>query len=428
MMGTSATTLNNNNDEMTEDTQFVKAGLFIYKVNTLVIMQIMVVEFQLEKHSHIYYDTEEDFLCRKQDLKYARLKRKEAYGGGNESNLPLGILGLYEHLANIRTDIEWADTVASRKESSQKYVSWSDFDDWKNSPSSMNNMPIFTYLIVIVSTVMMFVAMSKNMWKIEPISTNPMIGPSAQTLIGLGAKYTDYIVNQGQYYRLVTPMILHAGWIHYILNMIAIYAIGSAIEIAHGSFKTAVIFICSSIGGTILSALFLPEYISVGASGGIFGFIGACLADIVLNWNLVFGQEYNLTEKQDFWRKATIVIFLAGDIALNCMIGLTPFVDNFTHMGGLFYGFVCGIIMIEKITLERRSRSNSSNGNSSRNLMQASRTIIGCIIILLCVKFSLLYLLTGDGETSPCPSCMYTSCVEFPPWKPVDQKWWYCDK
>jgi len=79
MMGTSATTLNNNNDEMTEDTQFVKAGLFIYKVNTLVIMQIMVVEFQLEKHSHIYYDTEEDFLCRKQDLKYARLKRKEAY-------------------------------------------------------------------------------------------------------------------------------------------------------------------------------------------------------------------------------------------------------------------------------------------------------------------------------------------------------------
>ena len=62
------------------------------------------------------YDTEEEYLCRMQDFKYAQQKRKESYG--DES--PWGILGLYEHLAAIRTDIEWADDVAYRKENNLK--------------------------------------------------------------------------------------------------------------------------------------------------------------------------------------------------------------------------------------------------------------------------------------------------------------------
>ena len=62
------------------------------------------------------YDTEEDYLCRMQDFQYARQKRFEFYG--DES--PWGILGLYEHLAAIRTDIEWADDNANRKLNNQK--------------------------------------------------------------------------------------------------------------------------------------------------------------------------------------------------------------------------------------------------------------------------------------------------------------------
>ena len=57
------------------------------------------------------YDTEEDFQSRMQDFVYAQDKRRESYGDSS----PWGILGLYEHLAGIRTDIEWADDVAWRK-------------------------------------------------------------------------------------------------------------------------------------------------------------------------------------------------------------------------------------------------------------------------------------------------------------------------
>jgi membrane associated rhomboid family serine protease len=96
----------------------------------------------------------------------------------------------------------------------------------------------------------------------------------------LGAKQTSLIVIHGEWYRLFSPMFLHAGVIHYVLNMIALWFIGKAVEQCHGSMAAAILFIIPAVGGTILSALFLPEYISVGASGGIFGLIGACVADI----------------------------------------------------------------------------------------------------------------------------------------------------
>ena len=176
----------------------------------------------------------------------------------------------------------------------------------------------------------MIVELYENDWKIEQISVNPMIGPSSETLVKLGAKVTDKIVNDGQYYRIFTPMFLHAGWIHFFLNMFAVFAIGTAVEIAHGTLVSAVIFISSSIGGTILSALFLPEFISVGASGGIFGYIGACLADIFLNYNLIFDKKYDINGT-DYCRKISIIIFLISDMTINVLVGLTPFVDNFTR-------------------------------------------------------------------------------------------------
>lgn len=53
--------------------------------------------------------------------------------------------------------------------------------------------------------------------------------------------------------------------------MLALWFVGAAIEMSHGWLAAMIIFLLSAVGGSILSALFLPEAISVGASGGIFG-------------------------------------------------------------------------------------------------------------------------------------------------------------
>ena len=69
---------------------------------------------------------------------------------------------------------------------------------------------------------MMFTSIYLNDWAFEPLSINPMIGPSAETLLRLGAKDSYLIVVQSEIYRLASPMVLHAGLIHYFLNMFAV--------------------------------------------------------------------------------------------------------------------------------------------------------------------------------------------------------------
>ena len=175
----------------------------------------------------------------------------------------------------------------------------------------------------------MIVSIALNGWKVEQMDVNPMIGPSADTLILMGAKDSYLIVSEKEIWRLLSSAILHAGLVHYFINCLALWFVGAAIETTHGTLATAILFIIPAIGGTILSAIFLPEYITVGASGGIFGLIGACLSDIIMNWKHLFSDFVTENGKRN--SHLLVVVFLILDIALNCLIGLTPYVDNFTR-------------------------------------------------------------------------------------------------
>jgi membrane associated rhomboid family serine protease len=204
---------------------------------------------------------------RLRDFRFAQKKRREKYG----DERPWGILGLYDYLTGVRTDVEWAEDAAWRREHDEPYLSWTDFDSSKDTGL---NRPFFTYIFMIICTFFLILSIGLNGWTIEQPSVNPMIGPSADTLIRIGAKYTPLMFGENQWWRLVSPMVLHAGVIHYAVNMLAFWFIGKAIEQSHGFIVTAFLFIVPAFGGTILSALFLRQYISVGASGGIFGLIG----------------------------------------------------------------------------------------------------------------------------------------------------------
>ena len=253
------------------------------------------------------------------------------------------------------------------------------------------------------------------------VSVNPMLGPSAETLLRLGAKDSYLIVMEEQIWRLVTPMVLHAGLIHFILNMFALWFVGKAIEQIHGFFPAVVQFVVPAIGGTILSAIFLPEYITVGASGGIFGLIGAAISDIIMNWNLLFNEFVN--ERGARLSHARVLIVLFIDIVLNCLIGLTPFIDNFTHLGGMIYGFLCGMSTIQLVSPkffgDERERCHKFKLFFFRS--------VGLLVCMAGIIASSVVLFSGDGVKNPCPSCTKLSCIAFPPWKEKTEKWWYCD-
>jgi membrane associated rhomboid family serine protease len=216
---------------------------------------------------------------------------------------------------------------------------------------------------MIICTLVLVLSFILNGWKFEPLSVNPVLGPSSDVLIMLGAKSTDLIgkpnhynilcvfsvalcnsnllmsesllllllilVNELEIHRLITPMFLHGGVIHYGVNMMALHAVGTALEQAHGAGTTAILFVLSGIGGTIMSALFAPKFISVGASGAIFGLIGACIGDIIMHWSLLFGRTIN--GRVGCVRYLSVLLMLILEIGINFMIGLTPAIDNFTR-------------------------------------------------------------------------------------------------
>mmetsp|Transcript_24977 Transcript_24977/g.58950 ORF Transcript_24977/g.58950 Transcript_24977/m.58950 type:complete len:580 (-) Transcript_24977:951-2690(-) len=348
------------------------------------------------------------------DFQFAQEKRRKKYG----HEKPWGILGLYDHLAAIRVDVEWAEDAAWRRANGQPYLSWADFDAKKKKGA---NRPFFTYFLLFTCTIALIVSIAMNGWEVEQLDINPMIGPSAETLILMGAKDSYLIVSENEVWRVLSSAILHAGLVHYVINCLALWFVGKAIETTHGTMATAFTFIISAIGGTILSAIFLPEYITVGASGGIFGLIGACLSDIIMNWKHLFSDF--VSENGSRNNHLLVVVFLVLDIVLNCLIGLTPYVDNFTHLGGMVYGLLCGLSTMERLP----NAFFGMEENFFARVKQIATRFLGLIISIILIIITTVILLQGDGETAPCPNCQWLSCVPFPPWKSQADKWWYCD-
>ncbi|CAJ1947677.1 unnamed protein product [Cylindrotheca closterium] len=346
------------------------------------------------------------------DFQFAQEKRRKKYG----DERPWGILGLYEHLSAIRIDVEWAEDAAWRRANGQPYLSWADFDTSKRNGV---NRPFFTYFMLFICTVLLIASIAMNGWVVEPLEVNPMIGPSAQNLIRMGAKDSYLIVNDNEAWRLLSSTVLHAGLVHYFINILALWFVGKAIETSHGMVAAAILFVIPAIGGTILSAIFLPEYITVGASGGIFGLIGACLSDIIMNWKLLFSDF--ITENGKQHKHAMVIVFLLLDIALNMVLGCTPYVDNWSHLGGMGIGLLCGLSTMERLPSDFFGMEESFWSKAKQIVFR----FLGLIVSVIGIIVSATILLRGDGETTPCPSCTWLSCVPFPPTS--NQKWWYCD-
>ena len=145
-------------------------------------------------------------------------------------------------------------------------------------------------------------------------------------LIELGAKANEYI-RAGQLWRFFTPMLLHGSILHIGFNMYALYAFGISLERRYGHGRFLLLYILSGFAGTVFSFLFSSAY-SIGASGAIFGLIGAEGIFLVQNRKL-FGAQVG--------KAINNVIFV---VAINLFLGLSPGIDNWGHVGGLMGGLI----------------------------------------------------------------------------------------
>jgi rhomboid protease GluP len=148
-----------------------------------------------------------------------------------------------------------------------------------------------------------------------------------QQLTMLGMKENQAIIN-GEYWRLVTPMFLHGGIIHLGLNSYFLYSVGPQIERFFGYWRFLAVYLLSGISGAVASFA-LNRHPSIGASGALFGLVGAMLP-------LLYRNRAIITDTR---RRIGSVVFV---IVANLVIGLNPLIDNWGHAGGLVAGLILG--------------------------------------------------------------------------------------
>uniref|UniRef100_A0A7S1BCQ0 rhomboid protease n=2 Tax=Corethron hystrix TaxID=216773 RepID=A0A7S1BCQ0_9STRA len=259
---------------------------------------------------------------RLRDVQYARLKRNHKY---DDYRVQTGFVEMYKYLRDYSTDLDWAEDACQKRHVGLPYQMWSDYDDNRRQ----GKLPIFSYTLMGVFLVLLFTSLGLNDWLLESLAVNPMAGPSSETLLLLGAKSSDLIINGNQFWRLITPIFLQAGFVDCVFNLIALWFVGRAVEKHHGTFSTMIIFTISSFGGVIVSTILVPELTTVGASAGIMGLTGACLADIVRNWKILFGKSD--INKDHVTRHIWVFFWLLVELGMLTFLGIAPYVDNFTR-------------------------------------------------------------------------------------------------
>ena len=152
-------------------------------------------------------------------------------------------------------------------------------------------------------------------------------------LVAFGAKM-NALINDGEWWRLVTPMFLHIGIIHLAVNCYSLYNVGPLLERFVGSPRFSVIYLVAGVCGSLASYWFSPLTISAGASGAIFGLVGALAVFFFLHRKL-FGAAANR---------------ILGNIALVALLNLgfgaaASGIDNFAHVGGLLGGLALGALL-----------------------------------------------------------------------------------
>ncbi|EMD41974.1 hypothetical protein CERSUDRAFT_79578 [Gelatoporia subvermispora B] len=288
-----------------------------------------------------------------------------------------------------------------------------------------------SWLLAVVMLGVIIYELVKN-WKAQgtPVSfkpvVNPMLGPSSSALINVGARFPPCMkVVEGvplntllpclndtanppdkvcsledvcgfggfhdetpnQWFRFITPIFLHAGIIHYLLNMLAQLTATAQVEREMGSISFLILYMASGIFGNVLGGNFsLVGSPSVGASGAIFGTVAVAWVDLFAHWRYIYQPGRKL-------------VYMLIELVIGIAVGFIPYVDNFAHIGGLVMGLLVGMLLYPIISPSTRHR-----------------TIVICFRIAAIPIAVVLYvvLIRNFYTSNPyaaCSWCRYLSCI-----------------
>ncbi|MDE2127031.1 MAG: rhomboid family intramembrane serine protease [Armatimonadetes bacterium] len=190
--------------------------------------------------------------------------------------------------------------------------------------------PVTTGLLVIIGLI--FVAMMN-------------VGHQRPDVVGMAfGDQEPAMVRAGQWWRLITPIFLHASVPHVALNGLSLWMLGSFMERTYGSRRFFLIFVVTGICGSLLSQFFLHNA-SLGASGAIFGLVGAGMA-----FPIRFKRLVNPEAGRSIFRQLLFITVI--NLGYGLMESQT--IDNYAHIGGLISGLAMGCLLIPEVLDRRR--------------------------------------------------------------------------
>jgi membrane associated rhomboid family serine protease len=188
--------------------------------------------------------------------------------------------------------------------------------------SSTTDEPVLTYLLIGLNVL---VALGSVLGGAS--ASGGSIGGS--TLISDGG-LSGNAIEQDEYWRLLTAGFLHAGFFHLFFNMFSLWILGGMLEPAIGRLRFALIYLVSLLAGSLGALIVEPDSLTVGASGAIFGLMGAAL--VVMRNRGISMMESGL----GIW------------IGLNLIITFTiPNISIGGHIGGLIGGALAALVLFD---------------------------------------------------------------------------------
>ncbi|WVO18280.1 hypothetical protein L204_105992 [Cryptococcus depauperatus] len=292
--------------------------------------------------------------------------------------------------------------------------------------------PIAAWVLTVAMSVIMVFELVRNYKATgSPIATKPtfnyMIGPSAEVLINIGARFPpcmksvaelppsfslaclndtsnppttsctiEKICGHGgfngevpdQWWRFILPIFLHVGIIHLILNMLVQITAAAQVEREMGTVPFLITYMMGGIYGFVLGGNFSRTGIpSVGASGALFATNACVLVNLLLHWKY---EE----------RPKLKAFLLAIEFLIGFAIGYIPnAVDGLAHTGGWAMGILCGIILYPSISETKRHKY----------IIWGLR-VIALILILVAMILTIKNFYTDDPNAA-CKWCKFLSCI-----------------
>lgn len=343
-------------------------------------------------------------------------------------------------------------------------------------------LPWFTILVTTIQVIVFIVELAKmtsltgSAFQTKPYF-NPMLGPSTYLLVSMGARYVpcmhridsittdtllqfpcpnststdtdvcnlaqlcslsgipvvdnEYVPNQ--WYRVITPIFLHAGFLHILFNLLLQLTMGWSVEKAIGWIKFSVIYLASGVAGFLLGANFSPDGISsTGASGALFGIIATNFLLFIYcgreNTNIYKTKHYRL-----------FILIMVVEVVVLFVLGLLPGLDNFSHIGGFCMGLLLAVTFLkdpsfvynEGIYVYDPTASTmqlfAQNWNPMNNWEHKIRWKVFCwaalrvvclvlAILFFALLFVNLYSKRMESDEEVCSWCKYLSCLPVNGW------------